>query len=208
MAVIGTANELRARYGAPTARSLRKQLDHLDVHCRRFIELSPFCVLATGSSATGLDATPRGGPPGFARVLDEHTLLLPDWPGNNRLDSLENLLTTPQIGISVPRPGGRRDAAHQRPRPDPRRRRPARSFSEGRPATVLAVTVDEAYLHCAKALMRSRLWDPAMHVERSQLPTAGQMLRDHVGSADPAEPQEAMVARYEKVLYELEEEPP
>ena len=202
MAVIGTANELRARYGAPTARSLRKQLDHLDVHCRRFIELSPFCILATGSGATGLDATPRGGPPGFARVLDEHTLLLPDWPGNNRLDSLENLLTTPRIGILFLVPGvdetlrinGRaqiRDDADMRD-----------SFSEGRPATVLAVTVDEAYLHCAKALMRSRLWDPAMHVERSQLPTAGQMLRDHVGSADPPEPQEAMVARYEKVLYD------
>jgi len=201
MGVIGTRSELRARYGPPTTRSLRKQLDHLDVHCRRFIELSPMCVLATGSADSGLDATPRGGAPGFARVLDDRTLLLPDWPGNNRLDSFENLLACPQIGLLFLIPGVdetlRINGSGQIRDDDDL----LDGFGEGRPATVLTVGEREAYLHCAKALMRSRLWDPALHVQRSELPTAGQIMRDHVGSAEPAEPQGEMVERYSKALY-------
>jgi PPOX class probable FMN-dependent enzyme len=198
------AGDLRDRYPAALERSLRKQLDHVDRHCRRFIELSPFLVLASAGLDGSVDASPRGGPPGFVLVEDESMLLVPDWPGNNRLDSLTNLVSSPDVGLLFMIPGVDEtlrvngtveisDAEALRDRFATDRRRPPRS--------VLVVTVREAYLHCAKALMRSRLWDPDARVPRNALPTMGEMLRDHIGSTESPESQEAMVARYREILY-------
>jgi predicted pyridoxine 5'-phosphate oxidase superfamily flavin-nucleotide-binding protein len=105
MAAISSETELRALHPAPKERTLRKQLDRLDRHCRRFIELAPFVVMATADAEGHMDATPRGGGPGFVKVADERTLLLPDRPGNNRLDSLSNLTEHPEIGLLFMIPG-------------------------------------------------------------------------------------------------------
>jgi len=202
MAAISSETELRALHPPPKERTLRKQLDRVDRHCCRFIELSPFVVMATADAEGHMDATPRGGEPGFVRVADERTLLLPDRPGNNRLDSLSNLTEHPEIGLLFMIPGVdetlrvngmvelRTDADLAEP------------FKVGRraPAVVLRITVREAYLHCGKALMRSRLWSAEAQIDRSELPTLGEMLRDQTGSG-AAESQAAMVARYHQELY-------
>jgi PPOX class probable FMN-dependent enzyme len=203
VASVRTGEELRARYREPLERTLRKQLDRLDEHCRRFIELSPFAVLATYGPDGLPDATPRGGEPGFVHVADEHTLLLPDRPGNNRLDSLGNLVANPGVGLLFLVPGVDETlrvngTAELREDAELRSRF---AVGERTPALVLAVTVREAYLHCAKALMRSRLWDPAAQVERSALPTMGEMIRDQIGSTEEPESQDSMVARYREQLY-------
>jgi len=202
MAVVASQEELRALYAQPKDRTLRKELDHLDKHCRRIISLSPFVVLATTNPDGTADATPRGGDPGFVVVEDDRTLLLPDRPGNNRLDSLSNVVANPGVGLLFLIPGvdetlrvNGTAAIHD---DDDLRAR----FTEGRPpATVIAITVREAYLHCAKALMRSRLWDPEAQIERSELPTLGEMLRDQLESTDEPEPQDEMLERYKAELY-------
>jgi PPOX class probable FMN-dependent enzyme len=198
------ADDLRGRYPAPSERSLRKQLDHLDVHCRRFIELSPFVVVASVAPGDdGLpDASPRGGAPGFVKVRDPTTLLLPDAPGNNRLDTLSNVAATGRVGLLFLVPGvdetlrvnGSAEVtdADDALAPFAGERHP--------PRTVLRVSVHEAYLHCAKAFMRSRLWSAAAQVERSVLPTLGQMINDQIGLTTPPETHEQMLARYAKDL--------
>jgi uncharacterized protein len=202
MAAITTEAELRALYAAPAERALRKELDHLDRHCRRFIEHSPFMVLATADAEGRQDATPRGGDPGFVQVADEHTLLLPDRPGNNRLDSLANLTQRPEVGLLFMVPGVDETlrvngTAELRDDPDLTGR-----FEGARrlPTVVVRITVRQAYLHCAKALMRSRFWDPEARIERTDLPTMGQMLRDQIGSG-AVESQAEMVERYRGQLY-------
>jgi uncharacterized protein len=202
VAAITTEAELRALYAPPAERTLRKELDHLDVHCRRFIEHSPFLVLASADAAGRQDATPRGGDPGFVHVADEHTLLLPDRPGNNRLDSLANLTQRPDVGLLFMVPGVDETlrvngTAELRTDADLTGRFEVGSRA---PTIVVRITVRQAYLHCAKALMRSRLWDPDARIERTELPTMGQMLRDQIGSGK-VESQAEMVERYRGQLY-------
>jgi PPOX class probable FMN-dependent enzyme len=195
---ITSVDALRALYAPPGERAVKKQLSSLDRHCRRFIELSPFLVLATAGATGTMDASPRGGVPGFIKVQDERTLLVPDAPGNNRLDSLENILATGRVGLLFLVPGidetlrVNGSAVLSQAADDL-----ALCTDDRRvPKVVVRVTVQEAYLHCAKALMRSRLWSPESHVERSLLPTLGQMIHDQTGIQVPAETQEEMVKRY------------
>ena len=203
---ITTRAQLRGLYAAPKERAVKKQLSALDVHCQRFIALSPFVVVASGGgagdTAGALDASPRGGTPGFIKVLDAHTLLIPDAPGNNRLDSLENIVEHGEVGLLFLIPGvdetlrvnGRAVLSV-----DPADI--ARCTDEKRaPTLVLRVTVRDAYLHCAKALMRSELWSSAAQVQRSCLPSAGQMLKDHTGIETPPETDEEMRRRYQPDL--------
>ncbi|HEX5819403.1 MAG TPA: pyridoxamine 5'-phosphate oxidase family protein [Gemmatimonadales bacterium] len=198
------ADHLRALYPAPNERAVRKQLDHLDVHCRRFIELSPLVVMASVAAGDDgpLDASPRGGAPGFVKALDAFTLLLPDAPGNNRLDSLSNIAATERVGLLFLIPGIdetlRVNGAARVSDDDAL----LAHFAADRhpPRVVVHVTVQQAYLHCAKAFMRSRLWSAAAQVERSTLPTIGKMINDQLGLTTPAETHEAMLARYAKDL--------
>ena len=195
---IDTLEQLRALYPAPKERAVRKQLSALDKHCRRFIELSPFAVVASCSAAQGMDASPRGGAPGFVRALDERTLLLPDAPGNNRLDTLENIIGTGKIGLFFMVPGvdetlrvngtARLSCAAEHLRIFSGEKRP--------PRLVIEVRVAEAYLHCAKALMRSSLWQASAQVDRSVMPSMGQMINSQTGIEAPAETQAEMLARY------------
>lgn len=195
---IDEIGQLRALYAAPTPRAAAKQLPALDRHCRRFIELSPFVVISTAGADGALDASPRGGEPGFVRVAGDGRLLIPDAPGNNRLDSLQNIVQTGRIGMLFLVPGVDETLrVNGTARLSVERELLARFDGEKRlPKLVVDVTVIDAYLHCAKALMRSRLWDPASRVDRSVLPTMGQMLKDQIGFAEEAESQQSMVARY------------
>jgi hypothetical protein len=202
VASITSEADLRALHAPPKERTLRKQLAHLDHHCRRFIELSPFVVMATADAEGRLDATPRGGEPGFVTVVDERTLLLPDRRGNNRLDSLTNLTKHPEIGLLFMIPGVDESLRVNGPvelRTDADLVEPFR-VGRSAPTVVLRVTVREAYLHCGKAMMRSRLWSQETRIERSELPTLGAMLREQTG-VGPAESQAEMLARYRTELY-------
>ena len=203
MARIETLEALRALYGAPHGRSLAKQLDRLDQHCRAFIALSPFLVLATqGEDGLG-DATPRGDHPGFVSVRDDHTLVIPDRPGNRRVDALSNIVERPGVGILFLIPGvdeTLRVNGTATIDDDPALRE-AHRVADSLPATVLVVSVREAYLQCGKALMRSKLWAEESRIERSRLPTMGEMLKDHTRSNEAPETQAAMLERYKTSLY-------
>lgn len=187
---------LRALYPEPGERARRKQLDALDAHCIRFIALSPFVVLATGHES--LDASPRGGAPGFVRVVDAHTLLIPDAPGNHRLDSLSNIVVHGRIGLLFMIPGVdetlRVNGGALLTRDADRLQHFAQDARS--PRLVIEVRVEQVYLHCAKALMRSKLWHDGARVERSVLPTMGRMINDQTGIQSPAETEAQMRARY------------
>ncbi|MDI4666657.1 pyridoxamine 5'-phosphate oxidase family protein [Xanthobacter autotrophicus] len=207
MAAIRDEGALRTLYGMPAGRSVDKVIDRLDPHCRRFIALSPFVLIATADAQGAADVSPRGDAPGFVAAT-ERELLIPDRPGNNRLDSLCNILATGRVGLLFLIPGvdetlrvNGRAAIHDDAGLTTR-------FAVGgkAPRTVLKVAVEEAYLHCAKAFMRSRLWAAEAQVERAALPTMGEMLRDQIagktgGAGGEAESQEAMVERYRGILY-------
>jgi uncharacterized protein len=202
MTDIRSVEALRSLYREPSERAVRKQLDRLDAHCRRFVSLSPFLVIASADADGRVDASPRGGDPGFVKVFDDRTVLIPDSPGNNRLDSLQNLISRPGVGLLFMVPGVdetlringratlRTDEALIGLCANERRRAPL----------VIAVEVKEAYLHCAKALMRSKLWNSDAQQDRSVLPSMGQMLKDQIGLAGEPESNDAMRARYQADL--------
>jgi len=196
--MIDSLAALRERYPQPAERAVRKQLDRLDAHCRRYIALSPFVVVASMGADGGLDASPRGGEPGFVRVVDERTLLLPDSPGNNRLDTLTNLLSCGRLGMLFMIPGVDETLrVNGTARLVSDAQALARFAGERRmPKLAIEVSVNEAYLHCAKSLMRARLWSADSRVQRSVLPTMNEMIHDQIGSREPPESQEAMLARY------------
>jgi PPOX class probable FMN-dependent enzyme len=203
MTKLNTADALRDTYGHAAGRAVTKQMDRLESHSRRFIELSPFLVMAT-SRADGLaDASPKGDHPGFVQVLDDNTIAIPDRPGNNRLDSMENILANPAVGLIFFIPGVNETlrvngVAEIRDDADLL----ARFEVNGKlPKTVYVVTVREAYLHCAKALMRSKLWHAEAQAAERPIPSIGQMIKDQAGDDDAVEDQADMEARYTKVLY-------
>jgi PPOX class probable FMN-dependent enzyme len=200
---VGNKADLRAQYGVPSDRAVRKQLARLDAHCRDFIALSPFLVIAT-SGADGLaDASPRGDAPGFVAVLDDATLLIPDRPGNNRIDSLQNVLDNPGIGLIFFVPGINetlRVNGHARITNDAELLAPL-AVQGKKPPSGLLVEVKEAYLHCGKALIRSKLWDPASRIERSRYPSLGKILVDQIGGADVAASERSIEEAYRDRLY-------
>ena len=196
--MIDSIEMLRRLYGEAKPRSVKKQIDHIDVHCARFVSLSPFVVIASGDATGALDASPRGGPPGFVRVADKRTLMIPDSPGNNRLDTLTNIIATAKVGLLFMIPGvdeTLRVNGTARLNDDEAL---LRTFADARraPRLVIEITVTDAYLHCAKAFMRSRLWSADSQVQRSLLPTMGEMLSDQTGDRTVPESREQMEARY------------
>jgi PPOX class probable FMN-dependent enzyme len=195
---ITTLETLREQYADPKERAVRKEIRALDVHCRRFIGLSPFLILATSDQNHNMDASPRGGPPGFVKVTADGAILIPDAPGNNRLDSFANIITTGKVGLLFLIPGVdetlRVNGSAVLSRADADI---VLCTDERRaPKLVIRVAVEAAYLHCAKAFMRSKLWDPSAHVDRARVPNMSQMLRDHTGIEVPPETREEMMKRY------------
>ena len=174
---IETLEALEAHYGAPSAPSLVKELDHVSAHYRAFIEEAPFVVMATGAEE-GLDCSPRGDPAGFVRVVDPTTLQIPDRPGNNRVDSLRNLVRDPRVALLFLIPGvGETLRVNGRATIRVDEALCASFAVKGRPArSVIEVAVERVYFQCQKALVRSRLWDPDARVARDRLPSAGRIL--------------------------------
>jgi PPOX class probable FMN-dependent enzyme len=174
---IETIEQLEALYGQPVPRSLIKEIDHISDHYRAFIEKSPFVVLAS-IGTEGLDCSPRGDPAGFVRVADPKTVMLPDRRGNNRLDTLKNLVRDPRVSLLFLIPGvgeTLRINGWAKISVDPEL---CESFAmQGKvPRSVVVVTAERVYFQCQKALARSRLWSGEGHVPRDQLPTAGEIM--------------------------------
>jgi len=200
--IVGLEN-LREVYKEPRAAARLKALDRLDDFCKNFIALSPFFVLASCNDQGHADASPRGDQPGFVRVPDDHTLLVPDRPGNNRIDTMRNILSKPGVGMIFFVPGfnetlrvnGTAAILH-----DPGLC--AEFTVNGKAAlSVMRVSVLEAFFHCGKALMRSRLWDPTTYRDRAAFPSHGRILAEQTKTVS-VEESEAYVARsYKERLY-------
>ena len=194
---------LEALYGQPAETSLRKEVDHIHPMYRKMIEVSPFAVLAT-SGPDGLDVSPRGDAPGFVVVQDEHTLLLPDRRGNNRIDSLRNVLADPRVSLIFLIPGvGETLRVNGRATISVAPDLLQRFVVNGKaPATVLVVKVDTVFFQCSKALVRSRLWDAAAQVDRRSLPSTGTMLSALTEATIDADTyDQALPARVQANLY-------
>jgi PPOX class probable FMN-dependent enzyme len=200
--VIRDAAELSALYGKPLERSVRKQLDRLDEFCRMFIGASPLVIIGTQGDVA--DNSPRGDVPGFVKVADEHTLLIPDRRGNNRLDTLRNIVRNPAVGLLFVVPGVKetfRVNGEARITRDPAMLEPF-TVNGNAPRTVLVVQVKEAYMHCSRALVRADLWNPAKFAPAGAIPSYGTMLAAHTcGMVDAQALDEENRVRVPQTLY-------
>ena len=200
---IRTGDELRQEFGPINPLADKKVLDRLDGFCRDFIALSPFLVLASSDGEGRADASPRGDAPGFVAVIDDHTLLIPDRLGNKRVDSFGNILAAPGVGLIFMVPGinetlrvnGRasltRDASLLEP-----------LVAQGKVPTVgLLVEVDETFFHCGKALIRAKLWDAAVQVERDVFPTLGRIIAEQTAAIEVEAAEKTMEEAYRTRLY-------
>jgi PPOX class probable FMN-dependent enzyme len=202
--LITTTEQLETLYSdAPYGPALFKETDHITAQYRKLIEAAPFAVLAT-NGPEGLDCSPRGDPPGFVRVVGETTLVIPDRRGNNRIDSLRNLVRDPRISLLFLIPGvGETMRINGRAKisTDPKL---TESFVvNGKvPKCVLVVTVEKAYFQCTKAIIRSKLWDPASIVDRKTLPTPGSILAEITdGKMGGPDHDKAAPARIKETIY-------
>ena len=196
--LIQTTDELRAIYKAPSERAVEKELTHIDPHLKRFISLSPFLVISSGDQQHQMDCSPRGGDAGFVKVLDQQTILIPDSIGNNRLDTLTNIIATSRIGLlffvpgidEVVRVNGRATLQTDADL--------LNHFVElkNKPKLIIKVIVEAAYIHCPKAMMRSKLWSVQSHQSIDAMPTLGEIIRDQTKSEGSVESREEMLKRY------------
>ncbi len=193
---------LHQHYGEPSRLAKGKSLPRLDKHCRDFIAASPFLVIGS-SGAGGGDVSPKGDAPGFVAVLDDQTLLIPDRRGNNRVDTLDNILENPSVAMIFFVPGmnetlrvnGRASITT-----DPALLEPL-AVQGSVPRSGILVAIDEACLHCAKALIRSKFWDPASQIDRQQFPSLGRMLADQIDGVDVAAAEARVAESTKNELY-------
>jgi uncharacterized protein len=179
---VTTPAELRELLGYPTERAVQKQLAALDKHMQAFIARSPFAVLSTSNTRGGCDASPKGDRPGFVLVQDEHTIVIPDRPGNRRADSLLNILDNPHVGLLFLIPGmgetlrvnGSATLVLEPELLD------QLAVDGKRPQLAIVVKIEECFLHCAKALIRSQLWDAERFMERCEMPSLAEMIQDQL----------------------------
>ena len=194
---------LREIYGPPGERSLKKQLTRLDMHCRAFIARSPFLVIASSDPSGRCDASPKGDAPGFVRVVDDKTLLILDRLGNNRVDTIGNLLARPGVGLIFFVPGlnetlrvnGRAQVTTDPALLDPL------AVNGKVPRSGILVTAEEVYFHCGKALIRSDLWNPEKQLRRSEFPSLGRILADQIGGISAEESERLTAESYRTRLY-------
>ncbi len=187
--IIKSLSELQSHYGPPGDLAVDKEMTALDEHCRRFIEISPFIVIATAAADGSADASPRGDAPGFVQILDDKHLLIPDRAGNNRLDSLKNLVENPNIGLLFFVPGMNETLRLNGTAlltTDPELLAPM-TVNRKTPHTALLVTVDQVFLQCAKALIRSKLWAAKSQINRKSFPSLGKILSDQVDGISQSE---------------------
>ncbi|HDL6962132.1 TPA: pyridoxamine 5'-phosphate oxidase family protein [Yersinia enterocolitica] len=179
--ILTTEAQLSEHYASPNKNVLKKQIDHIDDYAKKLIAAAPFAVLGT-LGANGIDCSPKGGEPGFIHVQDSKTLMLPDRPGNNRLDGIRNLLHNPFVGILFLIPGwteGFRVNGRAKISVDPEL---CERFSQnGQPArSVLVIDVDEVFIHCGRAITFADLWNPEKHAGKESVPTALEVFKAHL----------------------------
>ena len=183
--VVTTESELRELVGSPSERALKKDVAVLDEHCRAFIARSPFLLLATASGSGTCDVSPKGDAPGFVRVLDDRRLVIPDRPGNKRLDGMRNLLQNPHVGTIFLIPG-REETLRVNGRASIIRDAEILELltaHDKRPLVAIGVEVEESFFHCPKAFRRSGLWEPERWPDRAALPSMARVLFDQVRPA-------------------------
>src|SRR6266852_4074047 len=193
-------SELREMVGSPTERAVRKQLAALDAHCRAFIAHSPFMLLGTAAPDGRCDVSPKGDQPGFVLVEDDTTLVIPDRPGNKRLDSLQKILQNPHVGLLFLIPGMdetlRVNGSAELVQDDDLLDRLA---VDGKPPLLaIVVHVEEAFLHCGRSSLRAQVWDPSRYMAREELPSLSRMIADQTRPADRAQ------AEHERLIQEGE----
>lgn len=203
MSVITAVAELRQTYDPPVEMAQKKILDRLDAHAKRFIALSPFLTIAS-SSATGTDCSPRGDEPGFVTVVDDKTLLLPDRRGNNLLDTLQNVLAKPDVGLLFLVPGLNetlRVNGKARIITDPARLQPMAIKGKIVPASAMEIVVEQVYFHCGRAILRADLWNPDKRVDRKDFPPLGTIIADQVKGVDGDAANKRLEIAYTTNLY-------
>jgi uncharacterized protein len=201
--IIEDPEQLRELYGTPSERSLKKQLSHFDEHCRAFIARSPFLVIASSDPSGRCDASPKGDAPGFVQVLNDETLLIPDRLGNNRVDTIGNLLAWPGVGLIFFVPGINetlRVNGRARVTTDPALLEPL-AVNGKVPRSAILVSAEEIYFHCGKALIRSDLWNPEKQLRRSEFPSLGRILADQIGGVSVEESERLTAESYRTRLY-------
>lgn len=204
MEFIESREELRAHYKPKHDVAVRKEMRRLDAHAKNFLARSPFVMIGSQDRSGNADVTPKGDRPGFVAVIDEFTIAIPDRPGNNRLDTWENLVENPAVGLIFLIPGmdeTLRVNGEGRLTADEALR--ARLAVDGKlPVTVLVVKIRAVYMHCAKAFMRSQLWRPESWPARSEMPTLGQILHDQLALPESGGELDATLAEaYRKTLW-------
>ena len=200
---ITTREQLEALFKPPSDVAEKKAKGRLDAHHRAFIALSPFVLVGSADGEGNADLSPKGDPPGFVRVLDDRTLLVPERPGNNRLDTFYNLLENPKVGLFFVVPGKGetlRVSGHARITTDPELLAPS-AVKGNPPVAGLVVEIDQVMLQCAKCIVRSDLWNPERHPAAEALPTLGQMLADQIEGINPDEMDERLEEGYRSKLY-------
>ena len=183
--VVTTEGELRELMGSPSERAIKKDVAVLDAHCRAFIAHSPFLLMATSSARGRCDVSPKGDAPGFVRVLDDRRLVIPDRPGNKRLDGMRNLLQNPHVGTIFLIPG-REETLRVNGRASIIRDAEILELvtaHDKRPLVAIGVEVEECFFHCPKAFRRAGLWDPERWLDRAALPSMARVLFDQVRPA-------------------------
>jgi PPOX class probable FMN-dependent enzyme len=203
MPELSTLSDLLEVYSQPSIFAAKKELAHIDRQARAFIERSCFLVIATADADGWPDASPRGDPPGFVTVEDEHRLLMPDRPGNNRVDSFKNLIANPKIGMLFFVPGHQhslRINGETRILTDQALRE--RFAVNGKPArAVVEVTARQVFFHCGKSLIRSKLWNPEHWPSREGLASLGRALADQIPGIDPDKAEESIAQSIRERLY-------
>lgn len=201
--VIESPQRLRELSRHPSERARNKVIDHIDDVCRRFIATSPFVIVASRGADGRLDVSPKGDPSGFVQVLDQTTLAIPDRPGNHRFDTFENVLAHPEIGLIFLIPGnGDTLRVSGRAKLVRDRGLQARLAIDSKaPELILVVTVEQAFMHCPKCIVRSRLWAPDQWPDRTTVPTLAEAIMAHARPAESAAEVRVFVERHNARLY-------
>tara|TARA_R110002073_G_scaffold313380_3_gene485312 strand:- start:21966 stop:22583 length:618 start_codon:yes stop_codon:yes gene_type:complete len=199
---ITSIEKLREIYGFPKGRAKDKVLTSLEKHAIHFLSKSPFLLLSTVSNNGKMDISPRGGNPGFVKVSDTNTLLIPDAKGNNRIDSFSNIIETGRIGLIFLIPGIDETLRINGSAYITTDTHVLNLFTseDKTPISCLVISVEEIFLHCAKAFMRSKLWTDHFKIVPKDFPSIGTMLKDQLNSSEEAESREEMIQRYQKDL--------
>jgi PPOX class probable FMN-dependent enzyme len=200
---VNDAAYLRVILGEPTETVRHKEMPRLDAHCRRFIEMSPLLFIGSAGADGKGDVTPRGDPPGFVTVLDDRTLLIPERLGNKRGDTLNNVLTHPNVGLIFLIPGvdetlrvnGRASIVD-----DPALLAPM-TLNDKTPKLAIRIDITEAFIHCGRALKRAKLWDPSGVIDRKTFPSMAQMTHDQRRRDTPVAELEAFFTDFYRTLY-------